>query len=116
MKSHLIFEDRSTQIGLEFEAFHDRDVHLVLELLVAVLALALGEIHREVCVAQQLITAVIANAEGDADAYGRRQFLRSDRDRLAQRPHNPLSESNDLSATGNVLDQNGEFVTAESSR
>jgi hypothetical protein len=115
VQTHLVLEDRATQVGLEFEAFNDRDVHLVLELLVAVLAFALGPVHREVGVAQQLIARVVANTERDADAHRGRELLGSDRDRFAQGAHDSLGESNDLAATGDVLDEHGELVTAQSS-
>ncbi len=51
MHAQFFRENRSSKVGFEFESCDDCDVHLVLELLDAVLALRLGEIHREVGVA-----------------------------------------------------------------
>ena len=69
---------------LEREAARGRLPHRVVVERVAVAALGLGVVHRDVGVAQQRVEVVaVARIEHDADRRRDEHFLRADRDRLA---------------------------------
>jgi hypothetical protein len=98
---------------LQLEALDDRHVHLVLELLDAVLALPLREIHRQVGVAQELVARVTLDPKGDAHAHRRGDLLTGHGDGLAQRLHQSRGHVHDLFTVRRVLDEDGELVTTE---
>src|SRR5487761_1560470 len=111
--AQLLGQHRSSHVVLELETLHDRDMHLVPELLDAVLTLLLRQVHREVGVAQELIAGVTRQTESDADTHRRGDFLSRHVDRLTKALHETIGHIHDLVAVGRVFDQHREFVTAQ---
>ena len=90
---------RAPELGLDLEPFHRGVVHLGGEDPVAALAAALGGVHRQVGVAEQLAAVGAGGAERDADAGAGGDLPRGQPDReratprgCARRPRSPARD------------------------
>jgi hypothetical protein len=91
-------------------------VHRRLEQDVARLSIALGDVHRGIGIAQQIIRVVrVGAADRDPDADPHEHMLVSDTERFLEGFEHAISDLTDLRRDVDVLDQQRELVTAESS-
>ena len=107
----LVALDRGQQLALELEPLDDLGLHAVLEDAVAALAVALGAVHRDVGLAQQLRGLVAA--DGDAERHLDVDLAAGDDDRRAQRGGDPLGHEHRLVDLTQVLQQHRELVAAQ---
>ena len=85
--------------------------------LVAALAVALGRVHRDVGVAQQVLDDAVADlADRDADARLHVERLAGDLERLAHGGEHALGDLDRLRALADALEQDPELVAAEAGR
>ena len=104
------------ELGPQLEPLDDPLVHRRLEDAVAALAVALGHVHGDVGVAQQLLGirgAVSRSREADADAGAREDLLAVDLDRRLERAEDPLGRIGRLLRAGDTVEQDRELVAAE---
>ena len=102
------------QVVLQVEAVARPRVHVGVEHLVTRFAARLGVVHRRVGVPHDLVgIAVLAGAEGDADARRREHLAARDHNRFAQRFLNAEGDDVCLLLVADRLQQNRELVAAE---
>ena len=111
----LVGGDRALEVGAQLEALEHALVHRRLEQPVAALALALGDVHRGVRVADQLVgvrrRAAVDDRDAEAGTHG--ELLVLDGQRHGERLDDPLGRvGRGLRAVG-ALEQHGELVAAE---
>ena len=101
------------EVALEREPGERGRVHARLEDLDAVLAVALGHVHRDVGVAQQLVGRLVARRQHrDPDAGVDEELLAALRERRLERGQQPLGDHGRRRRRGRVLDQDRELVAA----
>ena len=108
--------ERTLELGLELEPFDDSLVHLGLEHAVAALAVSLRHVHRDICVAEELLG--VRGAEGpageaDSDAGARIHLLRLDVERRLESGEHPGCNVGCLGRVLDAVEQNRELVAAE---
>ncbi len=117
LEPQLVPTDRADDERLELGALLDPLAHVRLEQLVAALAGALGPVHREVRVAQEVVgPAFAARRDGDPDARPRERVRVADADRDADHVDQAIGDEPGVLGAGQVLDEDGELVAAEAGR
>ena len=114
-EQELLVRERFAQVHLEFHAVLDRVLHAGLEHDVAILAVPLGPVHRDVGVAQQLLGRGVL-ARGDPDARGdgqARLFVGSELERLLQRVEQALGDQLGAGGQGKLLGDHDELVSTQ---
>ena len=106
------------EIGAQLQAGEDTGVHLGLEQPVAALAVTLGDVHRGVRVADQLVSADRRGAghDRDADAAAHHQLLARDHQRLAQVLEHAFGDLRCDVGALQILQQHHKLVAAEARR
>ena len=112
--AQLLQLDSSLELRAELVALADDGVHARIEDGEAGLAVGLGQIHRDVGVADDIgrVLAGVAGA-GDADAGGDRDVVVADQVRRAELAGQPLGHGARAAQVGGVLGQDGELVAAQ---
>jgi hypothetical protein len=107
--------DRALEVRAQFEAGEHALVHLGFEQAVAALAVALGDVHRGVGVADHLVGARVRLRveHGDAEAAPQRELLVAGAQRHGQGLEHALGGVGGLLAGLDVLEQDRELVAAE---
>ena len=115
MKLELLALERPLQVGAQLEAGHHPVVHGGLEQAVAALALGLGDVHRGVGVADQLVGVggVPRLDDRDAEAGADDQVVVVELERAAERVEDPLGGLDRRLRVVDVLEQDRELVAAE---
>ena len=115
MKLELLALERPLQIGAERETGHHPVVHRGLEQAVAALPLGLGDVHRGIGVADQLvgIGGVARLDDRDAEAGADDQVVVVELERTAERVEDPLGGLHRRLRVVDVLEQDRELVAAE---
>ena len=101
----------SLQVQLELEPLRERLVHVALEDLVAALPLALGLVHRQVGVAEQVLG--LLQPDRDPDAAGDEHLAALDLDHPLDRVEGEARHPGDLDRLTDVLDEDRELIAAE---
>ena len=111
----LIGRQRALQVGAQLQALQHALVHLGLEEAVAALAVALGDVHRRVGVADQLVGVghAVLGGDRDAEAAAQRELLVGGGQRRADGLHDALGGVGRLLDALDVLQQDGELIAAE---
>ena len=111
----LVGDQRALQVGAQLQPLQDALVHLGLEQAVAALAVALGDVHRGVGVADQLVGvgAAVLGRDRDAQRAADRQLLVRGGQRRGDGLHDALGGVGRLLHALDVLQQHGELVAAE---
>ena len=110
----LAARDAPGELHAQAVAGHDRGVHQRLEDGDAIRPAALGAVHRDVGVAQQVVRAGDPVAgRGDADARADRDLLAQDRERDPQRVDDAMGDIEGMTQRGVVLEQDRELVATE---
>ena len=118
MQLELSRVERALQIGAQLEAGQHARVHLGLEQPVAALPVSLGDVHRRIRVANQLVRASRRGGleHRDADAAAQQQLLARRRQRAVQVLERPLGDLDDRAGAIEILEQHHELVAAEAGR
>ena len=112
--AELLALDRETEVRLELEQRHGVRVHLLVEHLVARLAVRLRAVHREVRVAEQVVGHVVARGrQRDADAGAHEDVLSLQIERALELDHDALGDARRIVHGRRVVDQHRELVAAE---
>ena len=111
----LLGGERALQVGAQLQAGEHALVHGRLEQAVAALAVALGDVHRGVGVADHLVGvgAGLVLGDRDAEAAAQRDLLVAGDQRHGERLEDPLGGVGRLLAVLDVLEQHRELVAAE---
>ena len=111
----LLALERPLQVGAQLQARHDPVVHGGLEQPVAALAVALGDVHRGVGVADQLVGVGRAPGLGDRDAQAGAddEVVVLELERAADALEDPLGGLDRGRQVLDVLEQDRELVAAE---
>ena len=89
-------------------------MHRGLEERVLALALSLRRVHRDVCIAEQVVRPIlVVAAGGDPDAGRDRQFLPFDRNRDLERLEEPLADRQGSIEVVDVVEEDRELVAAK---
>ena len=117
MDLQLIELDRATKIGPELEPLEHALVHRRLEDAVAALVVALGHVHRDVGVPQELLRIrgvhiLLGEADADADAW--EHLLPVALDLALERLQDPRGGVGGIRRIPDPVEQHGELVPAES--
>ena len=114
MHLEVVVVDGVAQVVLEAEPVERARVHVGIEQLVPRLAARLRVIHGGVGIAHDLVGVVVLGpAEGDADARRGEDFAPADRKGRAQRFLNPERDGVGLLLVAELVQQNGELVSAQ---
>ncbi len=89
LEEELLLLDGAPEVGLELEPLHRLELHPGLEQLAPVLAATLGEVHRDVGVADDLIRLPTVVLDGDSDARRDECLPPADGERLSQSGGDP---------------------------
>ena len=109
----LVALQRAAQIGFELQAVERGVVQGRLEPAHAGFAVALGEVHGHVGVADQLVGSVAGPVERDARARGHDETLARQLERLRERAEDPLGLIAETIDRRRVFEQDRELVAAE---
>ena len=105
----------SAQVSFEAQSLDGRGVHRAIEDLTARFTVPFGSIHRYLGIAHQIFRMGVRScAKGDPDTGGRYHLLSFHIKRNAQSLLKALGYSNGIAAISNALQQDGEFITANS--
>src|SRR5215203_5610385 len=104
----------SPEPGLQHQALHGLSIHAGLEHLVASLTSMFGSVHGQVRVPQEIRRLLLSGAvEGDSGADGGEHLLFFESKGRLQNLSDPLRQSNYLTYTRNVLNQDSELIPTE---
>src|ERR1044071_6693254 len=114
MDREFVILNGKAKIKLEFEPLDKSLVHALFKNDIVAFAFVFSAIHREVCIAENLVrSGDIGSALSDADARAHKNFFPVDYQRLTENSLNALGDHHRLVGVVYRLDQNREFVTAE---
>ena len=116
MNLELVQLECALQLGLELHPLDDAFVHLGLEQLVAAFVVALGHVHRDVGVTQELFGfggAEPVSGQADPDACARIHLLALDFERGLQRRQGPPRHGGGLRGILDSVQEDRELVAAE---
>ncbi len=117
VEAQLAARDRDGQPGPELELVHRCLVHRRLEHLEAALAPALGQVHRDVGVADEVVgRPVVGAGDGYADAGPHGEAVPAAVERLAEHPKDPLGDACRDRGIAVVRERDDELVAAEPGR
>lgn len=107
--------DGASQHALRAESADRTGAEVLVEDVGSVTAPVLGSVEGEVCLLEQPLSAVPGiGGDGDAGAGRAGELLPLDQERSATCLDDPGTERDDLLGVGDVLDDDGELVTAQS--
>src|SRR6185369_6467161 len=114
VNSEFLVFDRLSQIAFELQPRNRARVHSLVKQFVARLAIFLGAIHRDVCVAQNVVRPIVtARAECDADTRRSECRILVEHEGLAQFVLNSLCDSDGISRISHSAQKNCKLVAAE---
>jgi len=106
--------DGCCELGLQGHLFDDGLVHGGVEVAVAVLAFALGDVHGDVGLLQQLLgRRARRGGDADPDAGVGKQLPALDQQRLAEAVADAFGQLGGLPGVGQGLGEHGELVPAQ---
>src|SRR3712207_5546303 len=117
LDDELVAGEAAAEVGLELEAVDEGEVHLVPVGLPPALAAALGRVHGEVGLGQELVGGGGGRGRvGDADAGADEHLTLAGAEPALHLLDDPVGDGLDLVLAGHVLEQHGELVAAEPGR
>ena len=114
-EEELVLFERFAQVHLEFHAVLDRVLHAGLEYDVAILAVPLGPVHRDVRVAQQLLgRGVVSRRDPDARGHAQMSLLvRSELERVLERVEQAFGDELGTRCQRELLGDHHKLIAAE---
>src|SRR6185369_11817213 len=114
VNSEFLVFDRLSQIAFELQTRNRARVHALVKQFVTRLAIFFGAIHRDVCVAQNVVCPIVTTrAECDADTRRSECRILVEYEWLAQLVLNSLCDSNSISRVSHSAQKNRKLVAAE---
>ena len=113
VQPQLVAVDRTAQVVLDPQPGDRPVAHRLVEQLVAGPPALLGPVHRGVGVADQLLGALAAAGERDADAGGDEVLVAGEHERAGEHRRDPLGHLDRVVLAADVLEQHPELVAAE---